>query len=144
MKNDTYRLQLLLVFILGVGALALTYIRDNDGTGNSDWENSSSWTLSWENNQLQFTAVEHKEQHNLKENKPPPVFTPIFFQRIPINHAPEELLVTISGIGPVLAQRIISGRDRMGHYRSYEDLTKIKGIGEKTALTIAEHVTFER
>lgn len=144
MKNDTYRLQLILVFILGIVVLSLTYIRDNRDTEKSDLEHSGSWALSWENDQLQIIAGEYKEQHDLKGNNPPPVVTPLFFQRIPINYAPEELLVTISGIGPVLAERIISGRNRIGYYSNYEDLKKIKGIGEKTATTIAEYVTFER
>jgi len=144
MKNDTYRLQLVLVFLLGIVVLALTYIKDSNGTGKSGMENRGSWSLSWVNDQLELIAGEPKEQHNLKGSKPPPAVTPIFFQRIPINHAPEELLVTIPGIGPVLAQRIISGRNRMGYYSNYKDLKKIKGIGEKTAITINEYVTFER
>ena len=145
MKSDTYRLQLILIFILGIGVLTLTCLRDSRGTGAGELANTGTWTLRWENDQLQFIAGEQKELPTLRESDPPPpVVTPIFFQRIPINHAPQELLVTISGIGPVLAQRIISERNRTGHYSSYEDLKKIRGIGEKTAMTIAEHVTFER
>ena len=124
MKYDTYRLQLLLVFLLGIVVLALTYIKDSNGTGKSGVENRGSWSLSWVNDQLQIIAGELKEQHNLKGSKPPPVVTPVLFQRIPINHASEELLATISGIGPVLAQRIISGRNSIGYYSNYKDLKK--------------------
>ncbi|MBU4344206.1 MAG: helix-hairpin-helix domain-containing protein [Proteobacteria bacterium] len=44
-----------------------------------------------------------------------------------LNTAGKEELMSISGIGPVLSARIISGRP----YRSVDDLLKVKGIGTK-------------
>ncbi|MBU4463269.1 MAG: helix-hairpin-helix domain-containing protein [Proteobacteria bacterium] len=44
-----------------------------------------------------------------------------------LNTADKEELMSISGIGPVLSARIISGRP----YRSVDDLLKVKGIGTK-------------
>lgn len=48
-------------------------------------------------------------------------------QRVDINNASKELIETLPGIGPKLAQEIINGRP----YRTIEDLDKVKGIGPK-------------
>ena len=47
--------------------------------------------------------------------------------RIDINTASQGELEKLPGIGPVLARRIIEGRP----YRSVDDLTQVKGIGER-------------
>ncbi|MBU1903730.1 MAG: helix-hairpin-helix domain-containing protein [Proteobacteria bacterium] len=44
-----------------------------------------------------------------------------------LNTATEKELQSIKGIGPALAERIISGRP----YRTVDDLLKVKGIGPK-------------
>ena len=44
-----------------------------------------------------------------------------------INKASKDELMSIKGIGPVLAERIIAGRP----YKDVEDLLKVKGIGRK-------------
>lgn len=53
---------------------------------------------------------------------------------IDINTASSEELDEITGIGPVLAQRIIEARP----FNSLDDLTKVKGIGEKTLQKIKD------
>jgi competence protein ComEA len=56
--------------------------------------------------------------------------------------APESLLVTLPGIGPALARRIVQDRDRAGAFGSITALTRVAGIGEKTAARLAPRVTF--
>ena len=51
--------------------------------------------------------------------------------RININHASEMELEELPGIGPTLAGRIVSYREKNGGFRSVEELKKVAGIGEK-------------
>ena len=49
-------------------------------------------------------------------------------EKIDINTASKRKLQKVNGIGPVLAKKIIDGRQ----YKSVDELVKVKGIGEKT------------
>ena len=70
------------------------------------------------------------------------LYTPFSFQPIPINRADQELLMTVRGIGPRLAENIIRYRQENGPLTSGSDLTAIPGIGEKTAARFAPHFSF--
>ena len=48
-----------------------------------------------------------------------------------INQAPKEKIVELPGIGPVLADRIISYRSNNGGFKRAEELRNVKGIGVK-------------
>ena len=48
-----------------------------------------------------------------------------------INTANVEKLMTLEGIGKTYAQRIVEFRDKNGPFKTPQDLTKIKGIGER-------------
>lgn len=49
-----------------------------------------------------------------------------------INTADKKLLTELPGIGPVTAEAIIDYRQTNGRFKSIDELTKVKGIGEKT------------
>lgn len=51
---------------------------------------------------------------------------------ININSADTTQLQTITGVGPVTAQKIIDYRTQNGAFKKIEDLTNVSGIGEKT------------
>jgi competence protein ComEA len=53
------------------------------------------------------------------------------FTPIDINRADREALMALPGIGPVLAERIITYREAHGPFKSVDDLTAIAGIGER-------------
>ncbi len=53
-------------------------------------------------------------------------------QKININTADSTQLQTLSGIGPVTAQKIIDYRENHGRFDSIEDIKNVSGIGEKT------------
>lgn len=58
-------------------------------------------------------------------------------RRIDVNTASVEQLMTLPGIGPVLARRIVAGRP----YAALDDLRRVEGIGEKRLAEIRPHVT---
>jgi len=51
---------------------------------------------------------------------------------VDINTAGLDELQRLTGIGPVLAQRIIDYRQEHGPFQTVEDLLEVKGIGEAT------------
>lgn len=50
---------------------------------------------------------------------------------ININTASKERLMTLPGIGEIIAERILLHRDDVGTFRSVEELRSIKGISKK-------------
>ena len=61
--------------------------------------------------------------------------------RININTATSQELQTLRGIGPALAQRIVEYRQTSGGFSAVDDLTNVKGIGEKTLEKIRNSIT---
>lgn len=60
---------------------------------------------------------------------------------IDLNTAGPEELQALSGVGPVLAQRIIDYREEHGPFQSVEELLEVKGIGPATLEKFREDVT---
>lgn len=57
-----------------------------------------------------------------------------------LNGASAEELVDLPGIGPVLAQRIVEHRERVGPFEEVEDLLGVSGIGERLLAGLADLV----
>lgn len=53
-------------------------------------------------------------------------------QNVNINTADKALLTELPGIGPVTADAILTYRQNNGNFKSIDELTKVKGIGEKS------------
>jgi len=62
-------------------------------------------------------------------------------QMININTATQEELETLSGIGPVTAQKIITYRETEGLFIGIEDIQKVSGIGPTTFEKIKDQIT---
>ncbi|HUF84928.1 MAG TPA: ComEA family DNA-binding protein, partial [Acidimicrobiia bacterium] len=58
-----------------------------------------------------------------------------------LNTATQEQLESLPGIGPVLAEAIITERDRRGGYRSVNELRDVRGIGDKRFADLEALVT---
>lgn len=64
--------------------------------------------------------------------------------KININTATVDQLQTLDGVGMKTAMAIIEYRDTVGYFGSVEELTAVKGIGEKKLAIIAEDVITEK
>lgn len=62
-------------------------------------------------------------------------------QRLNINRATAAELETLPGIGPELAGRIIAYREQYGDFLSVDELTAVRGIGEKKLAAIRAYIT---
>jgi competence protein ComEA len=63
--------------------------------------------------------------------------------RININTASAPELETLSGIGPVLAQRIVDYREANGPFSKPEDVKQVKGIGDSIFQRIQDSIATE-
>ena len=75
--------------------------------------------------------------------KPQPAISNIFFQPIPINRAGKEVLKTLPGIGPLLAERIIQRRMTAGPFHSKNELLQIAGIGPGKLARLKDHILID-
>jgi competence protein ComEA len=66
---------------------------------------------------------------------------PVEGQPVNLNTATLEQLDTLSGIGPLTAQKILDFREEQGGFSSVEELGEIPGIGEKRLASLREEVT---
>ncbi len=73
----------------------------------------------------------------------PAKYTPFFFESIPINSANKDMLMTVNGIGPAMAEKIIVYRQRFGPFKTNRELENIHGVGPKRAAQLASVFTFK-
>ncbi len=59
---------------------------------------------------------------------------------VDINHAGEDELVKLKGIGNATAEKIIEYRNTYGFFLETEEIMNVSGIGEKTYNDICEHI----
>ncbi|MCH7730940.1 MAG: helix-hairpin-helix domain-containing protein [Candidatus Marinimicrobia bacterium] len=61
--------------------------------------------------------------------------------KVNLNNSTKTELMSLPGIGPSIAERIIIYRDDHGHFKKVEDITKVKGIGKTKLGKIRDLVT---
>lgn len=65
----------------------------------------------------------------------------LLFAVVNINTADATELATLKGIGPTKAEAIVNWRTENGSFKSIDELTQIKGIGDKTLEKIKDEIT---
>lgn len=103
------------------------------------WQDDGSLPLGF---YLQPGTAQQTEKEIRQITSYHPRLAPLFFLPIPINNCDEELLITIPGIGPTLARRIIDFRQQFGAIKNEEDLLRIKGIGPVKLKEITRSIIF--
>ena len=72
-----------------------------------------------------------------------PQCTPFYFKLVPINSCNDKLLLlSVPGIGPTLAESILSTRREIGYFLNMKDLLLVPGIGESRMLSFSKHFSF--
>ncbi|HRU94726.1 MAG TPA: helix-hairpin-helix domain-containing protein, partial [Anaerolineae bacterium] len=61
--------------------------------------------------------------------------------KVDLNTADATTLITLPGIGPVLAERILAYRETRGPFLAPEELLAVPGIGAKVYAGLAERLT---
>lgn len=67
----------------------------------------------------------------------------VFSIPLDINMATAQDFEALPGIGPKLAQKIVETRERLGGFKTIDDLKKVKGIGDKKFKKIMDKLTFQ-
>ena len=94
------------------------------------------WSESDPDRIAEFRAEQRSEDQKLKELQSQVKKAKFSDGLLDLNTASQEELISINGIGPILAERIIAGRP----YRTVDDLLKVKGIGPKKLEKIRAYV----
>ena len=64
-------------------------------------------------------------------------------KKINLNRAGLEDLVSVPGIGPKTAERILDARQKLGGFKRLEDLMQVKGIKEKKLAWLKKYLEIE-
>ena len=130
--NESKDFRALLLLVIPVAWVIISLLSDHRGEatdGNADNR------VEWDADQIQFlpTYLDQKD-----------VLISLFeLKNVPVNHAAPELLTTVPGIGPALAERIVAEREQSGLFRGPNDLTRVHGIGEKRAAKFKHYLRFD-
>lgn len=73
----------------------------------------------------------------------PPELAAFFHLPLPVNRADQADLMRLPGIGPKLAENIISYREGQGGFAGPDDLIKVKGIGPKRSARLLALLCFD-
>jgi competence protein ComEA len=63
--------------------------------------------------------------------------------KVNLNSADEAALTALKGIGKVKAKAILDYRQNNGPFKTVDELTKVKGIGEKTVANLRDQLAVE-
>ena len=95
--------------------------------------------------QNEISVQATKEQDTSKDEtvQPPTISSPSESRNdlVNINTADQSTLETLSGIGPVIASRIIDFRDQNGPFIEIVEIQKVSGIGPATFDKIKDYIT---
>ncbi len=64
-------------------------------------------------------------------------------ETIQINQASAEEFQALPGVGPALSERIVLYRTEHGPFKSVDQLTEVKGVGQTKLAKFREHLTVD-
>jgi hypothetical protein len=134
--------KLIILVFLGLAVL-LTASRQIFQDTISQYNNKPVLILSWSGTELVVLRNTEISSECIDARDIPAEYTPLFFEKTPINSANFDMLITIPGIGPKIAERILLQKKSLGHFTTAGELLAIKGIGEKKLFALQEHLSFE-
>ena len=68
------------------------------------------------------------------------IISNISLEKVNLNTASKSELITLPGIGPALAERIVAYRDEFGPFTEINELMNVKGIGEKSVARLSGQI----
>lgn len=98
---------------------------------------TSSPTIQMVFEYLQIENIYHFENSTILENKQVFYIPETLENRISLNHASKEELMTLKGIGEKMAEKILSEREN-APFKTIEDMQRVNGIGKKTYYRLRE------
>ena len=123
----------------GIGPATLARVRDYVTVGEK--KNPQSGVITPEKTSRRIPAIQYTPEPSPTPTPPPPTPTPII--KVNINRAGMRELMTLELIGEARAQKIIEYRKKNGPFRSPEDLTKVRSIGEKIYLLNKDRISIK-
>lgn len=129
MKFFTHSERRVLLFLLGILLLGILIREGREYFGKAssvDAANREAVANNFEEGYVKYLATSGAKQNDSRRDG--------IGYRIDINHANLVELQQLSGIGPVLAKKIVDYRDKNGYFQTVQDLIKVKGIGPKLLL----------
>jgi competence protein ComEA len=74
----------------------------------------------------------------------PPELAAFFNLPLPVNRADQSALMRLPGIGPKLAEKIITYREGKGGITGPDDLIEVNGIGPKRSASLLPLLCFDK
>ena len=112
---------------------------DGNSENNDSEQKSGNSAAESSNGDSDFDDNKSESQDKSKDSEPPELKA--YSGKLNINTASEEELMTLDGIGEKYAERIIETREKLGGFKSIEQITKVKGIGQKRFEKIKDEIT---
>lgn len=131
----------LIQFLLADTDTVIITENDNNNSPFIEYKSASQESISVSSTPVEDSVTNNEPGDVLKRDQTSPSFQQDSKDNcININTADSKKLVTLSGIGPVLAERIIMFRQEHGNFKERSDLVKVKGIGEGKLKKIIDHI----
>ncbi len=127
-KRQIHILFLVVLCYIGITALYEMYV---DSTGENP-NTSRPLVLKAEKGELYLVPSDsHEQKRGQGDELRYSQLAPFFFAPISVNVATFEMLLSIPGIGPVMAKKIIAFREQYGTISHLNELLQIQGVGPK-------------
>lgn len=123
--NSGWQSSFFIAIVLVSAMASMTVMANSENVNNFVNGDQSTQCFSDVKAAYAFLLAEETRKDNFRQNT-------IDNAEVNINSASEGELATLKGVGSSKAQEIILYREMFGDFAQVEDLTRVKGIGDKT------------